>query len=318
MGNIPLVEKEIGDREKTQKESPTELGRHQEHFFLFDVSNQGRIVTGRAPHHLMRHQGERFCSHLSPRLWERILSFLKGYQRDSLLVRTDLGVALIRSDLMPSASVGVAMFPHGEEKGLLSLMNGRDAVLWSEIRKAPHSSGRKGQVQSRAILLVERLLTETDQCLLEPKEGELEQRLRSLSSWIGCPTELPEEEGALLQEVWDAPTVLAFFIGALCLCRRHSSNRSMAMLSPMGTEPAVALRMAFGKDLPDTYEEILWMESLADRQNMLFERASTLTELYIKIVPIRRDWAYLGIKKPKISFGQKVDEEDEFDSSIDF
>ena len=279
--------------------------RFSDECFLFDLSDRGRMITGRAPSVRLKQMREYAYQYVNASAWEEICAFLQSFRRAVLLVRTEEGVAVIRSDLMPAASIGILQFPFLDAKVLDSLMNGRETVLWDRDEPFPFEGKRKSQKQEKGILLLEAMIREGDLCLgaecFENTEVNLTvaQRVKALSEYVGCPVRFLSSEEEPFPTEWDAPSFTAFLLVALCFCRRYVPDREMELSVSQGREECTALlRMSLGNIGADSVTELDYLRHLADKKVMLFERTRALTFLQLRIAPIRRDFAYLGLKKP--------------------
>lgn len=294
----------------------TAARRFAEEIILFDVADGGRILGGRGTEATRKAWGTCFWEHVSREAGEKAREYLFSFPKEALLLQTDLGTVLLRADLMPAASMGIAVLPLGDPTASLSLLGNRPAALWSERIPKQKGVGRKNRLREQRENQILEILTEMDQCFgnrwSRTNENELSQRINTLSQWVGCPVESELLTDREEWEAWDLPSFCAFLLVALCMCRRWAPSRELRLqVPPFGTEPSLILQMPPGLRTEGRPPELIWMEALANRQNMLLERSVSLTGLQLRIVPIRRDWAYLGIKAPKIGYDQKIYDETE-------
>lgn len=279
------------------------VGTHfLEDFFLFDMSDRGRMITGRAPAARLNQMPEYFFRYVTTDAWEEIRIFLSDYPREIMLIRTHEGVAILCADLMPAASLGIVVFPHLDGDTLLSLMNGRDTVLWNVDEPFPFSGVRRTKRQKKGIDDLSEIIRQCRSCLDvgDPKrESSVFQYVRDLSRWVGCPVHFLSSPEDPFPVEWDLPSFTTFLLGALCFCRRHVLGREMEVeVSWAREECTVVFRMSKNGLRILSESELEWLKNLADKKNMLFERTRTLTLLQLRVAPIRRDVAYLGLKKP--------------------
>ena len=283
--------------------------RFFEDFLVFDVSDDGRIVAGRAPVSRMSWLGDSLWSHMSWTDRESVRSFLLSYESRPMIAKTDLGIALILPALMPGASAGVAVFPQMNPSALFQLLiRDKDSFLWSGELRNQEKGRMTKEMRRRAPELAE-TLREIRFCFgnLEPSEiqaGEriesaLIQRARLLSRFVGCPVRITEYEPLTNYGEFDFSMFSAFVLGVLCFCRRLIPLREAELLlcrHPDGV--SVTIRMACHCPGAKRMPELIWLESLASRKYMLLEQSLSPSVLQLRMVPTRHDWSYLGLKEP--------------------
>ena len=219
-----VLEKHSTDQTESKIEGQAMITAHAEDLLLFDLSDHGRVVTGRAPSARLEHVREYFYRYVSSQVWEEIRSFLFGYHQAVMLVTTCEGVAILRSELMPSSSLGIAIFPHIDESVLRSLMNGRETVLWQKDAPFPFTGKRRTKRQQKGIEELCDILVRSGECFENGRSQDTFSALEyvsKLACWVGCPVRFLFNREDSFPSEWDLPSLNAFLTVVLCFCRRR-------------------------------------------------------------------------------------------------
>lgn len=287
--------------------------RFFEDCLLFDMANEGRIVSGRAPVCRLR-IGESFLGFLSESDRERLRGFLFGYptERSVLVLDTEIGIAIILPTLMPSSAIGVALIPDMERRAVLRLIGRSEglSVILEESLAAEGQRRMRGDEKARAEVL-ERIFADVERCFWDPRarslsEGAdmtslLKSRVLRWSDFVGCPVLFGRIDPLLAVGAFDFSLFDACVWMMLCLCRRLSPDRSATVsLTRSSDVAAVTVKGTLDGEGHLILSEAEWLNEIAAKKNMVFEWAVDAERFYLRFAPINRDWAYLGLKQPTI------------------
>ena len=267
---------------------------------VFNISKGGRLVASR-----MR------AGATAPASIKEIMSaeelaflteYLGSYAERPAVVRTSLGFAVVITAIYPSTSLCVLSIPTiGGENFLRVAKNQK----W-DISLSPAAAGRQLRrtgIREGHLEESKRLWTVLCDCFaprLDTKdrtpEEALEARTVALTEYVSRRARVTLEESVSISKKFDLSLYLAFVL-LFTLSGRADRAEECAKISLQqhahGIE-AVIVEKA-GRDrvrIAGTISEI------CGRGHIPFEYFYEDGRVYTRIVPVRRDWAYLGIKSP--------------------
>lgn len=282
-----------------------------EHCYLFDMQKQQCVVAYRAPS-----KDAPIPTTVSDRLtaeeWDVMEKHLMKVVEQPLICRCGGELCILVPSLAGSASLGLLIFPHMEEERFLCLAR-RDADFFAFAPGCEPPTGCRSSAKTRAMLpQYEAILRDIRCCLcnLLPTspygvERDIGERLAALvadlSSFCGCPVRLAQNGPLLDHGDLDVSLLTAFLLMSLLMARRISRDRRAEVILTQSREGCSAtVRFAMAEDEQDYWLEHSTLSEIANQKNLLFEAgyADGLCEL--RLLPMRVDWSYLGLKQRRL------------------
>ncbi len=280
--------------------------RFSEDLLLFDLASEGRIIAARAPHHRMR-LGTSFLSLLSEGDRHSLQAYLLDYQTAPVVLDTQIGIAVVFPALMSNASLGLALIPHLDRNIVLDLLAREIKVpcLWTKELKEK----RLVFFEKRDTTAFSAVLHQTLDCIGEQAfapfpiaqsiENDLEQQLYRLSYLTGCPVHLLQKDRLTQFGEFNMALFSAFSLVTLLLCRRISPLReAFVSLENHSAGAALSIRIPCPPDAFAQTDELVWLFSLCDRKNLIFECTPQENQYHLCFVPIDVDWSHIELKQP--------------------
>ncbi len=293
---------------------------HAADIYVYDLADGGRMVASRSSH-IGGGRGEHLMEGLQDRIRRELKQYFFSYTSVPLLMDTPLGTALMIPSLAPAASLGIAVVPELPRNTLIKFCASQKFGMFQLEESLSDPVKERSFKYEEKEKIFRRLCSELNGCFgdLENsgktreesflKENQMIQRwllkkLGAISNFVGCPVRLTGCDCIRSFGEFDRALYVAFLLGMLSLVREKGSDRTAEVsIESHSYGCAVSLRFELldAMLLPDI-REVMVMESIANRKNMLFERSVTGNTVCVRFVPVNRDWSYLGIKTPAAVF----------------
>ena len=256
--------------------------------------------------------GERFCELLDVADRSEFKNYIYDERQSTLVLRTDVGTALINKYLLPSALVLVASFlcdEKGDDVAALACAGGEwemsvpSAYQRSQRRIANVKKLRRG-ISEVIDTYTELLEVPAVWANSTPRETvfSFQNIVKALSYISGCRAELVCHAEIVCDKGFDLCAFKAYILSLFLLSRRISPERS-ARVEITRCSDGISARVTFscedGRHVL-LYPEIACFYEFADRNNMLFEASAQAGTVNVRFCPTRKDWSIIELKAPVI------------------
>ena len=283
--------------------------RHSEifdDFLIFDISDGCKFIAWRGDLALAVGQGSLYGI-MSPESARQVRDHAMSYERLPMFVDTEHGVALVVTELVPSSSLGVLIFPKIGARKLCRFFERREIdVAFAGELTAPALMGkiRLSAAEERDCerlwgLVCDAICRPAEECVCGDATELIEQSIYAASAYVGCPVYVGCQAPAINLCGLDLPMLKAFLLVVLSSAVRVS-RRAQATVSiescTHGVGVRVSIEMKKGRGIsPDTARAIC---AIADRNRMLIEYMPDESITHVRLCPIRHDWSLMNIKTP--------------------
>lgn len=286
--------------------------RESESFYnyhIFDISDgcsfvAEKITDGSRP------LGDSLYSIMPPELISETVSHMKSYTEIPMFVRTDRGIALLLSHLVPCASLGILIFPYfGGDRLLRIYKHKRWGVAYGTGTETISVRYSKNCVKYTPLAetLYERISSAfgwttsafaTDMC------GDitscLEDRIYAMSYFTGCPVGIVCNEPIKVVAEFDFPMFTVFLlIMSTVVCRVSPNNELSVTLSKSDDEVEIRIDFVSNGRALSRDISLQALKRIMDRKRMCIVPFGQDNIANYKFYPTVRDWSLLGIKSPK-------------------
>lgn len=274
--------------------------------YVFDIADGCRIKMRRT--NIGAHSNARYLSEIMDRDEMReMIEYAKQYQRYPLMVETHIGWGIFLPFLVPSSSLGMICIP---KMGGIPFLRVAKHKKW-KIKLTSKTAAR--QLRSTGIHQgdleqSEMLWSILSECFFDiPRMFEihgkiiptLEERIYALSYYSAHPVRIFCKEDMISLEPFDFGLFVSYILVFLLSARAEKGvGETDVCFEACNSGFAVKLFMSAPKGARMIDRAAKLMSSVADRNNMLFEFMRTDTTATCRLIPIRKDWSYLGIKSP--------------------
>ena len=275
--------------------------------YLFDLVSNGKAVAYRAPGKTGDFE-EDLRAEMTAEEWEIVRSYLLRMPTRPLVCRAGGRVALLIPTLAGSASLGLFLFPCMDEDRFLRLAKRDD----ERVELAPGLLGESIRLSAKTKALLpiyDGIIEEAEACFgntdlfRDLDEGAditeaLEERVERLALFCGTPVSLKRTKPIERRESLDFPLLCAFVVLILLLIRRIGLKREAEIvLQPEREGCSVSIRTEIRKQANAWFPEVLCLEQIAARKNLLFEWSIDDPRFSARMLPISPEWSYLGLKQ---------------------
>lgn len=277
-------------------------------YHIFDISDgcsfiAEKITDGSRP------LGDSLYSIMQPELISETVSHMKSYTEIPMFVRTDRGIALLLSHLVPCASLGILIFPHFGGDRLLRIYKHKqwDAVYGAGTESVPVRYSKNSIKHTPlAEMLYERISSAfgwTTSAFATDLRGDvtsyLENRIYAMSHFTGCPVGVVCNYPIEVIGEFDFPIFnVILLIMSTVVCRVCPNNELSVALSKSDDE--VEIRIDFVSDGRALNRDVSLqaLKRIMDRKRMCIVPFAQDNIARYKFYPTVRDWSLLGIKSP--------------------
>ncbi len=254
--------------------------------------------------------GSRFCELIALEDRAAFRRYFFDEISSPLILRTDVGTAIINKTLVASTLVAAVSFICSEKNGEVAdvaLKRARGAVCFP-VHYAPSeqriSNVKRLNDELFAVLNNYKSFLERPyialNCAPKMTVENFKNTVRGISMLSGCSVRLFAYSDLICDKRFDANVFKGFLLSMLMLARRIAKDRS-ASLELTSCGEGVSVRVTFCTDERKralSYPEILLFYEFADRNNMLIEASSTDGVINVRLCPTRKDWSIIGLKAP--------------------
>lgn len=235
--------------------------------------------------------------------------YLYAWEERPLVLRTDVGTAVIDKSMTPSTLLFIASFFREEEDGELLELILQSGVKDLYVPDIYSSQQRSVKLRKSVLNDVSAVMNSINDCFANTKIYEFNpprinvkkfnRAVRVMSDYSGCAVDLRCERDLICDGRFDAPMFNSYLFSLLSLARRLSPERRATVELSSSFLEGISARViieAEGLAHAFTYPEIVIFFNLAERHNMLFEAEKRNGKLTVRFCPNRKDWSYIGIK----------------------
>lgn len=254
--------------------------------------------------------GNRFCELIALEDRAAFRRYFFDEISSPLILRTDVGTAIINKTLVASTLVAAVSFVCSEKSGEIAdvaLKRARGSICFPS-QYAPSeqriSNVKRLNDELFTVLNNYKMFLEKPYIALNsaPKVTveNFKNVVRGISMLSGCGVRLFAYSELICDKRFDANIFKGFILSMFMLARRIAKDRS-ASLELTSCGEGISVRVTFCTDEQKralSYPEILLFCEFADRNNMLFEASSKDGVIYVRLCPTRKDWSLIGLKAP--------------------
>lgn len=277
--------------------------------YLINALDRFSVMSRRDSRGRLR-TGDRFCELLSLSDRNELKNYIYDERQYTLVLKTDVGTALINKYLLASSLVLVVSFLCGEKDdevamiacGLedckLSLPSAycRSAKRIANVKKLKNdiSAVVEGYIKHLEVPAV--WVNNTPRTTVR----SFQHIVKELSVISGCSVELICHAEIVCDEGFDLCLFKAYILSLFMLARRVSPERMARLEITKCSEGISARVLFFDKEARHAllYPEISFFWELADRNNMLFEASAKDGIVNVRFCPTRKDWSIVELKAP--------------------
>lgn len=270
--------------------------------FVFDMSRGGALVASRT--RSRRRSPEYLREVLPDGELDFLVKYLESYAAEPLMVSTSYGWALAISVLFPSTSLCVLSVPSigGDNFFRVAEKSGWDFAR-SPLAMQRHFriTGVRDQHVTESGLLFESLCAcfspfpNAEEFNCDPRE-ELRSRALAVAAYASRRARIAIEERIFASEELDLPLFVAFLLLLLFGGREDGTQECVGVYvldHKGGIELSVIDRLSGTRaQIFDFFSEV------CGRAQIPFEYFLEDGRTLARVIPVRKDWAYLGIKSP--------------------
>ena len=282
--------------------------RLRDDLYMVDFRRGFEVIAARdASNRLVR--GSYFTEILDVEAHRRLINYLFGYNEKPMLLRTELGEALIFSEIFASNSIFLASFLNSDKDDSTSRV--LLAKKSDEVVIPCEYTVEKRRIYKRDAELVEDLdyvlkntYKATKECLI-PEYVESESNMElfkdivmSAAKVAGCAVELSFSKPPVCDNRFDQRAFRAFLISVLMLSRKCAKTR-MAKIEIANCSEGVAVGIEFDSVhpiAPRRTSEIDAFRQFAENNHMIFESAARGDLVRVRFCPSRKDWSLIELK----------------------
>lgn len=267
--------------------------------FVFDMSRRGRLVACRTGRITQSPRG--IGDIMSEDELSALEEYLMSYDERPMIVSTLFGWALAISWMFPSTSLCILSVADigGEAFFRVASKEGWDVALSpSAAKRRFRITGiREGHREESRRLWLSLSVCFAPICHERDVACELRDRALAIAAYVSREARVSVDKLISVPDEIDAPLYVAFLL-LLMLGGKASAACECAKISVSDRErgiEAVIIEQT-GRRGARIFE---LLSEICGRSNAPFEYFCEDGRVYSRIVPLRRDWAYLGIKSPE-------------------
>ena len=275
-------------------------------FYLVSCLNSFSVIARRDEGSRLVH-GDNLCELIDVRDRSELKKFMYNDSGLPLVLRTDIGTAIINKHLLPSTLLLSVSFICDEEDTDVSdliLQKRADSVILPEYY-TPSEKAIKHQRE---------LINRVDNVLYNYKASiqdayipidrapritveKLYNTIEGISRFCGTSVDVTMHAELICQDIFDLAAFKSFLLAMLMLARQEALCRGADVeVTCMGRDVAVTVSFdAFNRDRTK-HPEIEYFFDFADRNNMHFENLSKDGRICVRFCPSRRDWNLIDLR----------------------
>lgn len=275
--------------------------------YVFDIADGCRIKVRRTS--IDAHSNARYLSEIMDRDELReVIDYAKQYPSYPMMVETYVGWGIFIPFLVPAASLGVICIPKMGGIPFLRVAKSKKWKVKLSSKTAARQLRRTG-IHEGDVSQSEALWTRLSEIFFDiPKNFEihgniihkLEERIYALSYYSAHPIRVFCREEIISLESFDFGLFVAYMLVFLLAAGAEKGVGGIdVFFEKCNSGFAVKLFMSAPKSAKSVDRAAKLIERVASRNNMLFEFIRTDSTAICCLIPIRKDWSYLGIKSPE-------------------
>lgn len=254
--------------------------------------------------------GSSFCEILNVEERSELKTYLYDERTAPLILRTDIGTAIVSKYLAPSTLLFIVSFLCSEKNGeLLKLISKgkiREVILPSFYDKFDGRITNSKRLTSEFEFVMNNLnnLIEYPKIVknIAPKNTveNFKNVVSSISDFCGCSVTVDYNAELVCDSTFDVCAFKGFLISMFMLARRRAFDRH-AKLELASCSEGISARVIFLTDKNEelrSCSEIFVFRDIAERNNMLFEAAVENGVVNVRFCPTRKDWSLIELKSP--------------------
>lgn len=274
-------------------------------FYLVSYIDSFSVIARRDGGNRLIH-GDNFFEFIDVIDRTQLKTYVYSDNEQPLVLRTDLGTAIINKYFVPSTLLYSVFFLRDEEDGHLAdilLRSKPDFVCFPE-HYAPNDDGVK---ISKDLIAKARSVLDNYKTLIKdtfvPMDSapritveKLYDVIEGISRFSGCAVDVSVDAEIICTETFDLVSFKSFLLAMLMLARRESISRSATVkVESFGCD--VSVRVSFDSvGSAINYPEVEHFLDFADRNNMFFEPYGGYGGFSVRFAPARKDWSLLELK----------------------
>ena len=276
-------------------------------FYLVSYIDSFSVVARRDGSNRLVH-GDNFCEFVDVRDRALLKSYVYEASDLPLILRTDIGTAIINKYFISSTLLYSVSFLCDEDGTQLTdalLRSGSDSVLLPDYydRGTDAPGASKGMINKTLDVLnnYKALIKDTFVPMDAPPKITVEKlynAIEGIARFSGCSVDVTLDAELICMDIFDLVAFKNFILAMLMLARRESRSRSASVeVTCFGRE--VSVRVSFDTDNSVSvfdYREVNHFFDFADRNNMLFEAFDKDGHISVRFCPSRKDWSLLELK----------------------
>ena len=281
--------------------------RIRDDLYMVDFRKGFEVIAARdASNRLVR--GSCLAEILDSEAHRTLINYLFGYNEKPMLLRTELGEALVFAGVFASTSIFLLSFLNSNKDSELGrvLASGRTPEV---IIPRAYAAGKKiykrdAKLIEDANYVLENTLSATKSILFhEYVANELTVELfkdtvMSAARVAGCAVELSFSAPPVCDNRFDQSALRAFLISVLMLCRDCGRSRTASVeIANCSEGIAVSVDFETIRPLPvRSTPEIDAFRCFAENNRMIFEYCCDDGLARVRFCPSRKDWSFIELK----------------------
>lgn len=283
--------------------------RFVDDLYILSYADSFSVISCRDGSARLKH-GNRFFEIIDVEDRAELRSYVYSDSDAPLVLRTDVGTAMINKFLLPSTMIFLVSFLT-DEKGasvldvLRKVKNGCCVIpdtyegVCTEIRGSRQIENEINTVLNNYNTLLEKTYVPMD---VSPKVTveKLYEVVIGIAAFAGCSVDVTMDAELICFDTFDLCAFKSFLLCMLMLARKESNERRASLeITCCGTQ--ISVRVIFDTECKKralSFPEIRHFFDFADRNNMLFESFNDDGRINVRICPTRKDWTLIEFKAP--------------------
>jgi hypothetical protein len=282
---------------------------HVDDLYLLDHLDNFSVIARRDSSNRLAH-GDRFFELISIEDRTAFRKFLFDHTEAPLLLRTDVGTAIVNKFLVPSSLLCVVSFLCSEKNGEaieLAMRKFPDSFYIPEHyeRSEKRIDGvRMLNVDLSTVIKNHKYLLEKPYILDNdfPKNTveNFKRVVKSIFSLVGCNVRVSMIAELMTDGNFDTGLLKSFLLSMMMLARRIATDRTADIdftTCGEGVLVTVSIKTEDPSGVP-LYPEIQHFAGCAERNSMFFDAYTVNGIIKVQLSPNRKDWSLFGLKSP--------------------
>ena len=283
--------------------------RFLDDFYLVSYLDSFSVIARRDGNNRLVH-GDNFCELLDVKDRAELKKYIYNDSELPLVLRTDIGTAIVNKYFIPSTLLYSVSFLSDEEgtQATDALLRRRsDSLLFPEgyiqsdvkVKHINEIVDAVDKVTNSYKMLIEDPFVPMDRSPSITVE-KLYNVINNISRFSGCSADVTMDAELICSDSFDLVAFKSYLLAMLMLARRTSKTRCASIeVTCFGQD--VSVRVSFDANAACKaldHPEVNHFFDFADRNNMLFEASDDDGRISVRFSPSRKDWSLIHLKAP--------------------